>query len=106
MTLALGVHLHHRDDLGMGIQPFWLFQHTYAASTVLKSGTDQHQFIDGSSVPPTLSDAAYLTAPNGVSLPEIMANGADRAWAPEGGPGQPPPPYQGTDAVFWDLMDR
>ena len=47
LTLALGFHLYHCDDLGTGLHKFGLSQHTSAAQEVLTSRYDQHQIIAG-----------------------------------------------------------
>ena len=57
----------------MGLNQFWLGQHTSATSKVLKARANQHQVIAGSIGVPTLADVASLTAPYGFSLPEMVA---------------------------------
>ena len=47
--------------------------YTYAAQKVLKARTDQHQLIMGGGATPSLTDAATLTAPYGVSLTNTLA---------------------------------
>ena len=70
MTLDLVFHLNHRDNLGTGLHLFYLIQHK-----VLNACSDQHQVVAGGGGTPTLVDACYLPAPDGVSLPEkvVMA---------------------------------
>ena len=70
MTLALGFCLKHRDHMGMSIHQLCLGQNTSKTRKVLKARTNQHQVIADSGGTPTLEDAAYLTAPDGFSLPE------------------------------------
>ena len=52
---------------------FLMVQHTYAARKVLKVCVDQHQFIAGGNSAPKLVDSAYLTAPDGFTLPDTLA---------------------------------
>ena len=73
ITLALVFHLKHSDDLGMGQHQFCLGKHTFSVWKVLKACVDQHQVIAGGRGSPTLSDAAYLTAPDGFTLPDTLA---------------------------------
>ena len=72
MTLALSLGFYHRYDLGTGILQFCLGQHMSASSELLKARVDQHRVIVGVSRSLTLSDAAYLTAPDWVSLPDTL----------------------------------
>ena len=68
MTIALEFCLDHRDNLGMGPHQFCMGQHTSTARKVLKARTNQHQVIAGGGSTLTMSDKAYVTAPDGVSL--------------------------------------
>ena len=72
MILDLRLLLNHRGNLKKGIHQFLLGQHTSAARKLLKGRVDQHQVITGSGGAPTLANADYLTAPNGVSLTETL----------------------------------
>ena len=72
LTLLLGVHLEHRDNLGLGLHYFDLGQHTSAAWKVLKARADQHQAIMGGATP-YVADAATLMAPYSVSLSATLA---------------------------------
>ena len=63
-------------------------QHTYAVRKVLKARSDQHQVRAGGGGAPTLDNATYLTAPDGLPT-RNGGNGADFAHAPMGGTGQP-----------------
>ena len=80
MTLALGFCLKHRDNMGMVIQQLCIGKNTSDTRKVLKARTNQHQVIAGSGGTPTMEDAAYLTVPNGFSLPETeeMARSAHK----------------------------
>ena len=73
MTLTLDFRLGHRDNLGTGLPQFCLGQHNSASSKLLKVRVDRHQVIAGVGGAPTLSDKEYLTAPDGVTLPETLA---------------------------------
>ena len=73
LTLDLGFYLDHHIDLGMGLHQLGIGQHTYAAQNVLKDCADQHQVIMGNGAATSLADAATLTAPDGVSLPDTLA---------------------------------
>ena len=73
LTLALFFHMDHQDDLGTGLHQFGLVQNISAACKVLKTHTEQHQVISGARASPSLSDAAMLTAPDGVSLTVTMS---------------------------------
>ena len=72
ITLALGFHLKHRNDLGTCLHQFCLGQHASAARKVLKARADQHQFIAGGSAAPLLEDTNMLTALDGVSFTSTM----------------------------------
>ena len=73
LTLDLGFHLYHRDNLGTGLHQFGLGQHTLVAQKVLKACVDQHQVITGAGAATSLWDVAMLTAIYGVSLPSTLA---------------------------------
>ena len=73
MSMYLSFHLNHRDELVMGIHQFYLWQNTYASRDFMKACIDQHHAIAGWGGSPTLDTAAYLTAPDGVSLPKTLA---------------------------------
>ena len=73
MNLTLGFHINHIHNLGMWLHQFCLGKHNSAARKVLKAYSDQHQVIAGINGSPTMVDAAYLTVPDGVSLPVIVA---------------------------------
>ena len=73
MSLTLVLLLKHRANLGTRMHQFFLGQHTSAAYKVLKDRVDQHQVIAGGGSAPTLADAAYLTAPDKVTLSETLA---------------------------------
>ena len=63
----------NQGDLGTGLHPFGLGQHSSAAQKVMKSRSNQHQVIVGGDAASSLEDAATLMAPDGVSLPSTMA---------------------------------
>ena len=68
LTLALGFHLEHRNNLNKGHHHFGFGQHTFNNRNVLKACVDQHQVIAGNGAAPSLADANILTDPGGVSL--------------------------------------
>ena len=73
MSLTLVFHLNHIDNLGKGLHQFYVGQHTSSTWKVPKACVDQHQVVSGGGSAPMLADAAHLTAPNGVTLPETVA---------------------------------
>ena len=73
MTLYLSSRLDHRDDLGMRIQQFYLGKCMLASRKLLKAHVEQHQVIAGGGKALNLANAAYLTDPDGVSLPKTLA---------------------------------
>ena len=68
MTLSLGFHIDHNDNLGTGVHQFCLGQHTSALRKIPKAPVNQHQDIAGSGGAPPLAGAPYLTTLDGVSL--------------------------------------
>ena len=109
-TLSIGFHIYHRDNLGKGIHQFYLWHQTSTTRKVLKDRVDQHHVISGGGGAPTLADSAYLTAPDRVSLPEIVVlvqSSQNRLWVLlETLLGRDHPDAQGMDVVVLDLMNR
>ena len=72
LTLVLGFHLDHRDNLCIGLRHFGIGQHTSATWNVLKARLDQHQVIAGGGATPSLAHADMLTTPDSVSLTDTL----------------------------------
>ena len=73
ITLSPSFLIKQRDDLGMGTHQFFLGQHMSATKKILQYRVDQHHVIVGRGGSPTMADAAYLTTPDGMYLPETLA---------------------------------
>ena len=72
LTLYLGFHLDHWDNLGTVLHNFGMGQHNSIGQKVPKARIDQHQVITDGSAALSLSDAITLTAPDGVSFTETL----------------------------------
>ena len=73
IALTLGFRLNLKENLEMWLHQLYLGKHTSAARKLLNAHVDQRQVIAGGSGAPTLDDTAYLTATDGVALPETLA---------------------------------
>ena len=88
VTLTLGFLLNHRDNLGTGINQFYMGNHTYVSRKLLKDCVEQHQVIaGGKGAPPSgqrgILDVSVWSHPTG-----NIGNDAEHARAPAGGPGK------------------
>ena len=71
-NLYLGFRLDHKYELGMGLHQFVLGQNTNTIRKHMKSHEEKHQVIVEGERELSLADAAFLTAPYGISLLGIL----------------------------------
>ena len=72
MTLYLGFHLYHHEDLGTRLHQLCLCHNTYATHNLPKSCDEQHQVTTMGSGDPILVDSALIMTSNGFALPKTF----------------------------------
>ena len=69
LVLALGFRMESRDDLTMGLHPFFLGQHTATVRKFLRRQADRYAMVASGTGAPSLADVEILSDPDGVTLP-------------------------------------